>query len=81
MDEIKLEINHEKLTACGFSFESWIDMYLYVKSLMEWLESHNKNYTKEQYYKISSLKEILDCIDYGVQMVIIQGGKIKWWRK
>lgn len=67
MDEIKLAINHEKLAACGFSFESWSDMYLYVQSLVEWLESHNKNYTKEQYHRISSLKEILDCIDYGVQ--------------
>lgn len=66
MDEIKLAINYEKLAACGFSFESWSDMCLYVQSLVEWLESHNKNYTKEQYHRISSLKEILDCIDYGV---------------
>lgn len=52
--------------ACGFSFDNWSDMYLYIKSLVEWLESHNKNYTKEQYHRIDSLKEILDCIDYGV---------------
>ena len=64
--EIKLAINHEKLAACGFSFDGWSDMYLYVESIINWLESHNKNYTKEQYYKISNLKEILGCIDYGV---------------
>ena len=66
MDDIKLAINHDKLAACGWSFESWSDMYLYVESLINWLESHKKNYTKEQYYKISNLKEILGCIDYGV---------------
>lgn len=27
---------------------------------LEWLESHNKNYTKEQYYKI---QEILDVVN------------------
>lgn len=63
----KLGINHEKLATYGFSFDDLSDMYLYVKSLVEWLESHNKNYTKEQYRKIDSLKEILDCIDYEVK--------------
>ena len=47
MGDIRLAINHEKLAVCGLSFDSWSDMYLYVKSLVEWLESHNKNYTKE----------------------------------
>lgn len=29
-------------------------------NIVEWLESHNKNYTREQYYKILDLAEILD---------------------
>lgn len=63
-DEIKLGINHERLADFGMSFDHWDDMYLYVKQLVEWLESHNMNYTKEQYRKISDLKDIISCIDY-----------------
>ena len=48
------------LVRCG----SWI--YNVTSRPDIWLESHNKNYTKEQYHKIVILKEILDCIDYGV---------------
>lgn len=66
-DEIKLGINHEKLADLGMTFDHWDDMYLYVKRLVEWLESHNMNYTKEQYRKISDLKDIISCIDYGVE--------------
>lgn len=66
MDQIKLGINHEKLAKFGWSFEDWSDIYLYIKSLVDWLECHNKNYTKEQYHRICSIKEILECIDYGV---------------
>ena len=66
MDRIKLGINHEKLAEQGWSFEDWSDIYSYISGLVDWLESNNKNYTKEQYHKIVILKEILDCIDYGV---------------
>lgn len=66
MDRIKLGIYHEKLAEQGWSFEDWSDIYSYISGLVDWLESHNKNYTKEQYHKIVILKEILDCIDYGV---------------
>jgi len=65
-EQIKLSINHEKLKECGLSFENWSDMYYYIKSLVEWLESHNKNYNKAQYYKIVTIKEILESIDCGV---------------
>jgi len=54
------------LAGQGGSFEDWSDIYSYISGLVDWLESHNKNYTKEQYHKIVILKEILDCIDYGV---------------
>lgn len=65
MDQIKLAINHQKLADQGWSFDDWSDIYSYISELVDWLESHNKNYTKEQYHKIISIKEILDCIDYG----------------
>lgn len=66
MDQIKLAINHQKLADQGWNFDDWSDIYSYISGLVDWLESHNKNYTKEQYRRIVSLKEILDSIDYGV---------------
>lgn len=58
-----LKINNEKLSEYGFSFETMEDLYLYVLRSVEWLESHNKNYNKEQYYRMLDLKDILDCIE------------------
>lgn len=66
MEKIKLAINHEKLEERGLLFDDWSDIYLYTKSLIEWLESHNKNYNKAQYHRILTLKEIFESIDYGV---------------
>jgi len=64
--EARIQVNRKKLKTCGWSFETVDDVYLYVSSLIEWLESHNKNYTKEQYSRIQSLKEICcESIDYG----------------
>ena len=35
-----------------------------LKNLLNWLEKHNKNYTKEQYYKILDAQEIVEnCIN------------------
>ena len=31
-----------------------------AKEILEWLLTHNKNYTKKQYYKLLDLQEILD---------------------
>jgi len=36
-----------------------------AKEIVDWLATHNKNYTKEQYYKILDLQEILE--DKGVK--------------
>lgn len=66
-NEVKLTINYERLADFGFDFAHGDDMYLYVKRIVEWLESHNMNYTKEQYRRISDLKDIISCIDYGVE--------------
>lgn len=66
MAEIKVAINHDKLAERGLKFDTWGDMYLYVSSLVDYLESHNKNYNKEQWRRIQTLKEIMESIDYGV---------------
>jgi hypothetical protein len=34
----------------------------YVDSTINYLYTHNKNYTKEQYYRIEDLKHIIDNI-------------------
>ena len=34
-----------------------VDWHKYIIDKLEWLESHNKNYTKEQYWKIQELLE------------------------
>lgn len=34
----------------------------YVAGIIDYLYTHNKNYTKTQYYKIEDLKNIIDCI-------------------
>lgn len=58
-----MKINKEKMQELGFNFENMEDIYFYIFHIMEWLESHNKNYTKEQYYKISIVNDILHCLE------------------
>lgn len=65
-DECKLGLNHEKLAERGLSFKHWDDFYLYAKALIEYLESHYKNYTHAQYRRIQTLKDMCDSIDYGI---------------
>ena len=52
-----MKIDNERLSAIGLNFETGQDAIFYLQSLLEWLESHNKNYNQEQYYKI------LDCLE------------------
>ena len=33
-----------------------------LKDLVYYLKTHNKNYTKEQYYKVLEMEEILDLL-------------------
>lgn len=46
------EIN-ESIEECG-------EIISQAKEILEWLLTHNKNYTKKQYYKLLDLQEILD---------------------
>lgn len=45
-------------------WDKWNDCELIemLKDKINWLNTHNKNYTKSQYYLISDIKEILDAL-------------------
>lgn len=59
-----MKINYKKiLENTGLDFENKEDLYFYIKNTIDFLESHNKNYTKEQYHRIIDLKEILENIE------------------
>lgn len=62
---MSLRINAEKMKRFGFDFneESSVDLYLYIVSLVDYLNTHNKNYTKEQYNVIDMICDLLRCID------------------
>lgn len=62
-----LKINHEKLTACGLTRADDAEVLHEFRGLLEWLESHNKNYTKMQYDKI------LDALDFVKSLEIVEG--------
>ena len=72
MDKIRLSDKQIKcLKAAGF--EGFIDiLYLntddvldYVFNIVVSLESHNKNYTKDQYHKISALDDLVSALYRG----------------
>lgn len=58
-----MKINHNKMEKCGFKFNNIEDVFFYLSNMLDWLESHNKNYTKAQYDRILTLKEICDCLE------------------
>lgn len=58
-----MKINLEKMERYGYSFENLEDVYFYFSGMLDYLESHNKNYTQAQYNKIVALKDILECLE------------------
>lgn len=52
----------EELT--GLYFENVEQLYFYVLQQIEFLEAHNKNYTKKQYYKINDLFDIIRSVKF-----------------
>lgn len=44
-----MRINYDKMEQFGFAFDNLDDVFFYFSSMLDWLERHNKNYTKEQY--------------------------------
>ena len=58
---MKIDINEiNKRTRLGLMNKN--EILHYVSSAIDYLYTHNKNYTKKQYYKIDDLKNIIDCI-------------------
>lgn len=58
-----MKINYNEMEKLGLKFDDIADIIFYFSNMLDWLESHNKNYTKEQYNRILTLKEICDCLE------------------
>lgn len=58
-----MKINREKMERYGYSFENLEDVYFYAYHCVDYLQSHNKNYTKEQYNRIIALKDIFEFLE------------------
>ena len=60
---MKIKINKsEILKNIGIELPNEEDYLLYIWNLLDWFEYHSKNLTKEQYFKINEIKEILNNI-------------------
>jgi hypothetical protein len=58
---MKININEiNKKTRLGLMNKN--EVLHYITGVIDYLYTHNKNYTKVQYYKIEDLKNIIDCI-------------------
>lgn len=55
-----VDIRHDKLKKLGI--ESDKDAISKLKDLVYYLKTHNKNYTKDQYYKVLEIEEILELL-------------------
>lgn len=58
-----MKFNREKLDEIGFNFDSDRDAMIYISSLIDYIATHNKNYTNAQYHRILTLKDIMDCVE------------------
>lgn len=58
-----MKINYNELnkkTRLGLLTKA--EIFHYVRAVVDYLYTHNKNYTKTQWYKIEDLKNIIDSI-------------------
>ena len=61
---IKMDIDTEKLkNDCGLIYCGSDNLIFYIKYLLYYLNTHNKNYTKEQECKINLLTDIIKCME------------------
>lgn len=59
-----MKLNYEKLKAyTGIEEANEEDLVYYIQEILQYLYTHNKNYTNTQYHKIEILKEIFECIE------------------
>lgn len=57
-----LKVDYELLEKNIRKFSDSYDLLYFIKDSLEFLSTHNKNYTQTQYIKIQDLKEIFDYI-------------------
>lgn len=58
-----MKIDFEKMNEqTGLNINNISDLIIYIQHTLDFLESHNKNYTKKQYYLIDELKTIFENI-------------------
>ena len=60
-----MKINFEKLkTKQGVNFDKDEQQAIfYLEHLIDYLKTHNKNLTKEQFYKIDFICDFIDCLE------------------
>lgn len=60
----------------GVKFKSESEMLDFIEDKLYWLRSHNKNYTKDQYFIIDMLFEMIkDYHKFGVENLTIREEK------
>lgn len=70
MEDFKIILNERQkdgLKKAGFEgiAEDTDNILFYTFNMLDVLESHNKNYTKDQYQRISALKDIYEALYKG----------------
>lgn len=70
MEDFKIVLNERQkdgLKKAGFEgmAEDTDNILFYTFHMLDVLESHNKNYTKDQYNRISALKDIFEALYKG----------------
>ena len=60
---MKIKLDIEKLNNQGFFSHDHKEFFERLKSKIDWLESHNKNYTKQQYFFICDLQAFLKSLE------------------
>lgn len=59
----KINFNKGQYYAYGYRYDNLVEVLEEMKTKIEFLESHNKNYTKEQYYKICDIYNFIKCLE------------------
>lgn len=69
MSDFKIIINEEqakRLDAAGFDIMKDTDEILfYTYNMIQWLNTHNKNFTKDQEHRIGALNDLWDALYKG----------------
>lgn len=60
---IKFKFDTKKLNNQGVFSHDYKEFFERLKSKIDWLESHNKNYTKQQYFFIYDLQAFLKSLE------------------